>query len=197
MKTGFIYEWTDTKTGLKYIGKHEGHESDGYIGSGTIFIKEYNARPGDFVRKILWTGNNISSADLSLKEEEFLLKILDEELYYGSNKKYYNQVRNSSGYTSENNPMNNLAVVERMKETRKAKNLNDPWKNTVKKYGYEEACKMKSSSKIGNNYATINKGRPKSDEHKRKIAEAVKAKHADGNYYTKKPGRKKVKVDID
>lgn len=52
-----------------------------------------------------------------------------------------------------------------------------PWDRAVEKYGYEEACRMNSRNKIGNDYAKANKGRPKSAEHKQKIAEAIKAKH--------------------
>ena len=42
MIVGFIYQWTNNRTGLKYIGRHEGSPNDGYIGSGTKFIEEYN-----------------------------------------------------------------------------------------------------------------------------------------------------------
>lgn len=45
------------------------------------------------------------------------------------------------------------------------------WERMVKKYGYEEACKMNSIDKTGNTYGSGNKGKPKSEEHKRKIAE--------------------------
>jgi len=167
---GFIYEWTDKKTGLKYIGRHEGDISDGYIGSGTKFILEYNSRPDDFERKILWSTNS-SIEELIAKEEELLGNIPDEELYHGSNKKYYNQVRNSSGYTSINNPMKNSEVVERMLLTRKTKGANkNPWQATVDKYGYEEACRKQGLRKLGNTHGSGNKGIPKSEEHKAKIA---------------------------
>lgn len=51
-----------------------------------------------------------------------------------------------------------------------------PWDRTVEKYGLEEAKKMqargdKSAGGRGN------KGKPKSEEHKRKIAEAIRQKH--------------------
>lgn len=167
---GFIYEWTDKKTGLKYIGRHEGNISDGYIGSGTIFLLEYNSRPDDFERKILWSTDS-SIDDLISKEEELLGYISNEELYHGNNRKYYNQVRNSSGYTSIDNPMKNPEVVKRMLLTRKIKGTyKNPWQNTVEKYGYEEACLMHSRSNLGNTHGAGNKGKPKSDEHKAKIA---------------------------
>lgn len=52
-----------------------------------------------------------------------------------------------------------------------------PWDRTVEKYGYEEACKMNSRGKVGNDYGKANKGKPKSPEHKKKIAEAIKRKY--------------------
>lgn len=64
-----------------------------------------------------------------------------------------------------------------------------PWARRVEKYGYEKACAM--NSKVGNTHGSGNKGKPKSEEQKRKIAESVKAKHQAGNYYKNKPGRKK------
>lgn len=174
MKPGFIYEWTDTKTGLRYIGRHEGTVDDGYVGSGTIFIKEYKDRPSDFTREILWYNDNVSSSELSEKEGEFLTSINDDELYYGKNRKYYNQVRNSAGYTSDDNPMRHRAVVERMLQTRAELNLPNCWERTVAKYGYEEACRMRSVLNLGNTNGTGNKGKSKSEEHKAKISESVK-----------------------
>ena len=47
-----------------------------------------------------------------------------------------------------------------------------PWHRRVEKYGYEKACAM--NSKVGNTHGSGNKGKPKSEEHKRKIAEARK-----------------------
>ena len=51
-----------------------------------------------------------------------------------------------------------------------------PWERTVEKYGYEQACAM--NSKLGNTHGSGNRGKPKSEEHKRKIAEAIKRKHS-------------------
>lgn len=44
------------------------------------------------------------------------------------------------------------------------------WEKMVEKYGYEEACKINSKGKTGNTYGSGNKGKPKSEEHKKKIA---------------------------
>lgn len=56
--------------------------------------------------------------------------------------------------------------------------LASPWERSVAKYGYEMACKMNGkTSKQAAKAGAGNKGKPKSEEHKRKIAEAIKRKH--------------------
>ena len=40
----------------------------------------------------------------------------------------------------------------------------------VEKYGYDEACKINAKGKLGNTNGTGNKGKAKSENHKRKIA---------------------------
>ena len=54
------------------------------------------------------------------------------------------------------------------------------WQRTVDKYGYEKACKLQSK---GDKSAggKANKGKPKSEEHKRKIAESVRQRHLTKN----------------
>jgi hypothetical protein len=49
-----------------------------------------------------------------------------------------------------------------------------PWEAMVKKYGYEEACKINSRTKIGNNYGSSNKDKPKSETHKKRISDSLK-----------------------
>jgi len=51
----------------------------------------------------------------------------------------------------------------------------NPWERRVEKYGYEKACAM--NSKVGNTNGAGNRGKPKSEEHKKKIAEAIKRKY--------------------
>ena len=43
-----------------------------------------------------------------------------------------------------------------------------PWERRVEKYGYEKACAM--NSRVGNTYGSGNKGKPKSEEHKKNIS---------------------------
>ena len=192
--SGFVYEWTDTLTGLKYIGKHEGVPNDGYIGSGTVFKKEYSTRPNDFIRKILWESSDTTIDQLALVEHSFLDSIPENELYFGSSRKYYNIVKNSSGYTSENNPMKNPKMVSQMLETRKIKGTHkNQWERLVEKYGYDEACLINKRKMLGNKNGSSNKGKTKSEEHKKKISESIKNLAKDPNRNkSKNVGRKPV-----
>ena len=51
------------------------------------------------------------------------------------------------------------------------------WERTVEKYGYEKACEMNSRKLYGNKRGEGNKGKPKSEEHKKKIAESIQKKY--------------------
>ena len=52
-----------------------------------------------------------------------------------------------------------------------------PWERLVAKYGEDGARKMQSHSHIGNKSGSGNKGKPKTEEHKRKIAESILRKY--------------------
>ena len=55
----------------------------------------------------------------------------------------------------------------------------NPWDATVEKYGYEKACEM--NSRMGNKHGQGNKNKPKTDEHKKKIANSIKNTYNDKN----------------
>lgn len=44
------------------------------------------------------------------------------------------------------------------------------WDQMVAKYGYDEACRMNSRKMLGNTSGSGNKGKPKSDDHKKNIS---------------------------
>lgn len=94
MMTGFVYKWVDTSNGMYYIGCHKGDVNDGYIGSGTYFLKAYNKRPEAFVREVLYSGEHFAEL------EEFMLT----ELNASQDKQSYNLTNACRGqyeYTSE------------------------------------------------------------------------------------------------
>jgi hypothetical protein len=69
-----------------------------------------------------------------------------------------------------------------------------PFERIVEKYGYEEACNMNSRRMANNTNGSGNRGKTKSEEHKKKIAEAIKKKYNEGAYKDSKPGRKKTRL---
>jgi hypothetical protein len=74
MAKGFIYEWTNTITGKKYIGSHVGNENDSYLGSGVDFlkdIKQYGIL--HYERKILEYVDD--EDDVPTVEEKWLLNV--------------------------------------------------------------------------------------------------------------------------
>lgn len=51
------------------------------------------------------------------------------------------------------------------------------WDRRVEKYGYEKACEM--NSRAGNNFGAGNKGKAKTEEHKKKISDSLRQKSLD------------------
>lgn len=55
------------------------------------------------------------------------------------------------------------------------------FQRTVDKYGYDAACGLNSRTKMGNTNGSGNKGKPKAEKHRQKIAESVKLQHTKRN----------------
>jgi len=85
MTEGYVYRWTDSSNGKKYIGSHNGKDNN-YKGSGKRFKLAYNKRPECFTREILYTGPDY------IELEGFILEIEDVK----NNDSYYN-LSNQSG----------------------------------------------------------------------------------------------------
>lgn len=82
---GFVYEWVDCKTGMKYVGSHHGPDNDSYKGSNTRFRRAIKKRPLDFIRKILEysiTDNTAHTLALEQKWLDSVENIKDNPLYY-------------------------------------------------------------------------------------------------------------------
>ena len=61
---------------------------------------------------------------------------------------------------------------ENVQDAKNNGTFKSPWDIKVEKYGYEEACRLQS--RTGNNNGTGNKGKPKSEEHKKNISLSLK-----------------------
>ena len=87
MDTGFVYKWYDTSNDMYYIGSHKGDVDDGYIGSGTYFLKAYKKRKQNFFREILYIGEYYRFY------EEIILEYLNAQQDCSS----YNLINKASG----------------------------------------------------------------------------------------------------
>lgn len=63
---------------------------------------------------------------------------------------------------------------ENVQDAKEAGTWKSMWQRLVDKYGYDEACAMNQRNSIGNKGGAGNKGKPKSEEHRKKISEGVK-----------------------
>lgn len=83
---GFIYLWRDRRTKRYYLGSHMGTEHDGYICSSREMKAEYDRRPRDFKRRILYRIPVDNHKALLLIEGRWLRMIKPYEL----GRRYYN-----------------------------------------------------------------------------------------------------------
>ena len=90
---GYVYEWTNSKNGMKYIGSHYGAVEDSYIGSGVDFMVAYQADPTAFIMTIL---EYVTKNDkkLILETEK---KWLDTVPDIKDNPSYYNRNNDAAG----------------------------------------------------------------------------------------------------
>ena len=69
-KQHFVYRWDNRVTKEYYIGKHSGHEHDGYISSGRMILERYAVDKDNFVRTIL---GYYDTSDQALDQERIIL----------------------------------------------------------------------------------------------------------------------------
>jgi len=82
----FVYMWVNTESDKKYIGKHKGTISDGYICSSQDMLAEYAVNPDCFIRTILAYGSDQAMLEL---ETMLLLQLKTKQSPF-----YYNMSTN-------------------------------------------------------------------------------------------------------
>ena len=94
LRTGFVYLWHNEKSDMKYIGSHVGDVDDGYVGSGKLFIDDYDKDPTSFKRTILLKieSDNIVK-DIRIEEEKFLI-----DVDAANSDDYYNLTNCANGF---------------------------------------------------------------------------------------------------
>jgi len=158
MFEAFVYEWTDSSNGKKYIGVHKGSIDDGYIGSGKHFKAAYKKRPNCFNRAIIGLGTVKSMRQF----ESQLLKEYDVK----NNASYYNMADNEMPYTG--GICYSEGRRERMSAVRKGKTPTDEHRKKI-----SDAKKGKPPHNKGNI------GKLHTEESKRKMSAAKIGKTVD------------------
>lgn len=109
---GYIYEWTNTKNGMKYIGSHYGSVEDCYVGSGVDFMKAYYDDPDAFTMTVL-EYVTVDDKKLVLRTEEKWLgsvtSIKDDPRYYNRN----NEAAGGFGYITEEHIQKRAATLKK------------------------------------------------------------------------------------
>lgn len=161
----FVYEWTNIKSGMKYIGSHKGNINDGYISSSKYLLEEYQKDPSSFKRNILGTG---TVDEMRRLESELLL-----EVGAATNDMYYNKHNQNGKFICKGHT----------EETKQRMRKRVPWnKGKSGIYSEETLLKMKEAKK---EYVPHNKGVPMKKETKEKLSQYKGTNHH--FYGTKRP----------
>ena len=181
---GFIYKTTCLVNGKIYIGKHEGSESDNYLGSGTVFefaLKKYGRK--NFKREILRRCETLH--ELRIWEHVFIKKYHAQDPSIGYN------IADGDVNTTEFNPAKLPEVREKMliknRQTTRDPEYRKRHSEIMKEYytthpatftgkHHSEKTKEKIRQKRLGSVA-YNRGVPASEEQKRKQSEKMKGRY--------------------
>ncbi len=157
-----VYKITNNINGKYYIGKHQTKDlNDGYMGSGKLIkqsIDKYGVE--NFTKQILFSFDN--EAEMNAKEAE--LVTLSEETY-----NLCPGGKGGFGY------INNAEIVK-FKGKKHTEESKKKMGHPGNSYGSNVSeTKRKELGRLG---GLNNKGKPKSEEHKQKIREAILRKNA-------------------
>lgn len=161
---GYVYEWTNIKNGMKYIGSHYGSVDDYYTGSGRDFMIAYKNAPDDFVMTVLEYICQDRKELVLLTEKKWLdsvPNIKDHPLYYNLNNDavggfgYINQEHISKRATTlkQKHAMYGLSEAERQSYKNKIQTrldristtgFTEKEKEQHSKYGYQVQVTMPS-----------------------------------------------------
>ena len=177
---GFIYKTTCLVNDKIYIGKHEGSEDDGYIGSGKMFqraLRKYGKE--NFKREILRRCETLH--ELRIWEHVYIKKYHSQDPRIGYN------IASGDVNSSEYNPAKLPEVREKMSKKKKGKissfrgkTLSDEAKRKISEKNKGRIMSddfREKMREIGKKRGGFMKGRHHTDEAKRKISEATRGKN--------------------
>jgi len=185
MKEAFVYSWKNKTTGKIYVGWHKGSEYDGYVCSSKVLMEEYTANPDNFERFIIAHG---TAEDMAALETAIL-----ESVNAKDSPEYYNQHNGNGLFHLRAHTAAAKEKISRAKRGKKRPDLtkrnleNNPAKNpeTAKKMGrpmannnnpmFGKKHSNETRAKLSASLKGKGVGKPKSEETKRKMAEARRA----------------------
>lgn len=109
---GYVYKWTNTRNGMKYIGSHYGSVEDYYTGSGKDFMPAYKENPKEFVMEVLEYVDIDDKQHVLEVEKKWLdsvPNIKDHPEYYNLN----NDAAGGFGYINESHVVKRAATLKK------------------------------------------------------------------------------------
>lgn len=187
---GFIYKTICLVNNKIYIGRHEGNENDGYIGSGVLFKKAFKKYGKEnFKREILRRCETLH--ELEIWEHVYIKK------YHSQDKNIGYNIADGDVNTSEYNPAKRQEIREKISKGQKEywakhpenkeklskrrkgnksseetrKKLSDSHKGIVRTKEWREKISIANSGEKHWAY-----GKDFSDEHRKHLSESIKGK---------------------
>ena len=175
---GFIYEWTNTVNGKKYIGSHAGTIDDGYIGSGVLFQKAIKKYGLENFNRVILEIVEVESREFLLSREKFYLdqnNAVNDKNYYnvakdiigGNTKAGWSESRRKEFSDQIKNIWAKRTELEKSEILQKCHQGRDKW------FSSEEGKKFKEEQKL-----RIERNRNKINESIRKRSAVDRSKSA-------------------
>ncbi len=165
----FVYRWTDSATGMMYVGVHKGTIDDGYVCSSKTMLEEYKKRPADFTRKILSIGTYSGCLYIETK----ILKSIDAK----RKEDYYNRRNGGRPYIKSFTELHKQRISEKLK----GRILNENQLLAMKMFannglGKKRSMETKLKISLSLKGKKIALGQKRSPESKKRISESLKGK---------------------
>ena len=183
METGIVYRWTNKVNGKWYVGSHKGTSEDGYKASGKLIKEAFNKYGiNNFIREILYEGKDFQEleesilVELNAAESRQSYNLKNEALGGGSHLKgktkspehieSMKQASNSGRFKKGQEP-HNKGINPETAATRERRLRKDF-------IPIEESVAKANKTKKERGYTNGKLGTTRTEESKRKTAEAVK-----------------------
>lgn len=173
-----VYKITNIVNGKIYIGKHQTTDlNDGYMGSGKRLkdaIKHHGIE--NFKKEILFDFDNevdMNNKEAELVTDSFVAEDTNYNLCPGGNGGW--GYINKNGIAKFKGKSHTEETKQKILESRQWYKTSDETKQKI-----SESNKMTNQSR-GMKTSRALSGKPKTEEHKRKIAESVKRRHSERN----------------